>query len=201
MELNIDYVEKLATRFLPLSNWGFVESVRTVSTLIYNSQWCRLRFDIDIDWHNKYLIVSYGRLHAVDDGGIMKWRGEDCYCWQPNNIYLRLILQFLDGLTPEDASKASLEPLKLFKDFETSLLTSHPEINSIELVVMRQAMIWEHYGMHFFELFDLRHPDLWDDYIDFLKKYFRLEDEELDASLARQGQKRTSPDIPPYRWC
>ena len=39
------------------------------------------------------------------------------------------------------------------------------------LACLQQAMIWEHYEQRFFELFDLRRPDLWDDYIGFLKEY------------------------------
>ena len=205
IDLNIDYIETLATRFLPLDTWGFTEDVRTESMLIYNSQWCRLRFYIHIDTHHysqsKYLFISYGRLHAVDDKSSMKWEGEECYCWIDNTGEFRVFLQYLDGLTPKEAYNTSQKPLMLSKDFEVSVLTSHPEINPTEFEFIRHAMIWEHYGVRFFELFDLRHPDFWGDYISFLKEYYRLNDEELDANLARRGQKRTPHDIPSYRRC
>jgi hypothetical protein len=201
VDLNIDYVEDLATRFLPLETWGFVESTRTESLLIYNSQWCRFRFHIHTDWHSKYLILTYGRLHAVDDTSTMKWKGEECYCWLDPSRNLTIFLQFLDGLTPAEAYSTSQEPLMLSKNFETSLLASHPGINSLELECIKHAMIWEHYGLHFFEVFDLRRSDLWDKYISFLKEYFHLYYEKLDANLARQGQTRTPHDIPPYRRC
>src|SRR5688572_24302672 len=110
IDLNIDYVEKFATRFLLLDTRGFVKSVRTESMLIYNSQWCRLRFYIHIDRHSKYLIISYGRLHAIDDKSVMKWKGEDCSCWHDAGAF-RILLQYLDGLTPEEAYKTRLESL------------------------------------------------------------------------------------------
>jgi len=201
IDLNIDYVENLATHFLPLETWGFVESSRTVSMLIYNSQFCRLRLDIVVDWHSKYFIISYGRLHALDDQSVMKWKGEDCYCWLAPTGDFRRLLQFLDGLTPEDAYKTSQKPLMLSKDWESSVKTTHPDINSLELECLRHAMIWEYYGLHFFQVFDLRHPDLWDGYLSFLKEYYRLHDEKLDANLARREQTRTPPDLPPYRRC
>ncbi|MBK9925493.1 MAG: hypothetical protein IPP66_09395 [Anaerolineales bacterium] len=201
MDLNIDYVESLAKRLLPLETWGFVESARTDSFLIYNSQWCRLRFNINVDHHNKSLFISYGRLHAADDKATIKWMGEDYFCWINESRESRILLQFLDGLTSEEAYKTSRERLKLYKDFEASVSASHQEINSVELQFMRHAMVWEHYGLRFFELFDLRRPDLWDDFINFLKEYFRLYYEKLDINLQKQGQKRTHHEIPPYRRC
>jgi hypothetical protein len=42
---------------------------------------------------------------------------------------------------------------------------------------------------------------LWEEYINFLKEYYHLYDEELDAGFARKGLKRTPPDIPPHRRC
>ena len=205
MALNIDYVESLAKQFLPLDAWGFVESTRTDSLLIYNSQWCRLRFHIHVDIHHQspteILFIGYGRLHAADDKATMKWLGEDHYCWVNNTHELNILLQFLDGLTPKEACKKPRKPSKLFKDFETSVSTSHPNINVYELACLQQAMIWEHYEQRFFKLFDLRLPDLWEGYIDFLKEYYRLYYEALDDKLERQGQKRTPHKIPPYRRC
>jgi hypothetical protein len=201
IDLNIDYVENLTTRFLPLETWGFVESVRTEARLIYNSLWCRLRFYIHVDGHSKYLFISYGRLHAVEDKAVMKWKGEDCYCWIDNTRYLRLLLQYLEGLAPEEAHKTPRQPSKFLNDFESVVSAHHPEANSIELEFIRHATIWERYGLRFFELFDLRRPDLWDSFIVFMKEYFRLDDEELDAGFARKGLKRTHPEIPPYRRC
>ena len=201
MDLNIDYVERLATRVLPLDTWGFVESMRTESFLIYNSQWCRLRFNISVDHHNKTLWLGYGRLHALGYGGVMKWMGENCYCWHDEAADLKRALQYLDGLTPEAAYKTRLMPLKLFEDFKASVLANTPNIDSYELNFKRHAMMWDHYGLRFFELFDLRRPDLWNDYLAFLKEFYRLMDEEFDSAFARQGVKRERVELPRYRKC
>lgn len=37
------------------------------------------------------------------------------------------------------------------------------------------ASFWEHYGQRLFELFDLRRPDLWDEYTRFVVEYRRLD--------------------------
>ena len=205
MVLNIDYLESLAKRFLPLDTWGFIESARTDSFLVYNSQWCRLRIGISVDWHHQsateYLSISYGRLHALDNDGIMEWRGERCYCWHNEGSDLKRVLQYLDGLTPEVAYNSRIAPLNLLENFKKSILENNPNIDSNKINYMTHAKIWEYYGMRFFELFDLRRPELWDDYLDFLKEFNWLIDREFDATFSRHGQKRIPPDIPPSRRC
>jgi len=34
--------------------------------------------------------------------------------------------------------------------------------------------IWEHYGKRLFELFDLRQPNLWEQYRGFLKEFYDI---------------------------
>ena len=41
-------------------------------------------------------------------------------------------------------------------------------------VVVLQSAVWKHYGQKLFDLFDLRHPDLWEEYRKFLEEYYKL---------------------------
>ena len=34
--------------------------------------------------------------------------------------------------------------------------------------------IWKHYGNHFFEIFDLRKPDVWEKYQMYIKEFYDL---------------------------
>ncbi len=45
--------------------------------------------------------IYYGRLHAPNEETTMIWNGEECHCWHR----FELALHFLDGRTPEYASK------------------------------------------------------------------------------------------------
>jgi hypothetical protein len=174
MRLDIDTVTSLVSSSLPLSDWGFTESVKTELTVIYNSQWCRIKFLIDRDMTKDYLYVYYGRLHALDNEQVMKWDGESCYCWH-NHLDIRRALEFLDGVSPQNAHKWQRTPLPLFEDYFNSKLTKSID-NIEERSIKLHSKIWEQYGVRFFELFDLRRPDLWNQYLEFLKEYYRLDD-------------------------
>lgn len=200
MKMDFTTLTELIIRFLPLQDWGFTESIRFHSgadfAVIYNSQWCRVKFYIERERFGENLHVYYGRLHALDNALIMKWNGENCYCWHDHHD-LQLALNFLDRVSPQDAYKTRLAPIKLFQDYYDSDLaknaSSGPEEHSIKL----HSLIWKHYGIRFFELFDLQHPDLWHQYIDYLKEFYRLEDKEFNL----KGIKRVPYDPPQYKKC
>jgi hypothetical protein len=172
MRLDIDTVTNLVSSSLPLSDWGFTESVKTDLTVIYNSQWCRIKFLIDRDMTKDYLYVYYGRLHALDNEQVMKWNGESCYCWH-HHLDLRLALEFLDGTSPQIVYKWRRIPLPLFEDYFNSKFAKSIDSNE-ERYLKLHSLIWSRYGLRFFELFDLRRPDLWEQYLGFLKEYYRL---------------------------
>jgi hypothetical protein len=118
--------------------------------------------------------IDYGRLHAPNEDLFMVWNGEGCRCWHSILDPLR----FLDGLTPEAAYKQAKVDNQLplaVRNFRQSkegkrLLKEYSPKSAIVL----QATIWEQYGNRLFELFDLRRPDLWKDYRQFLKEYYGL---------------------------
>jgi hypothetical protein len=57
------------------------------------------------------------------------------------------------------------------------------------------AAIWEQYGMRLFELFDLRRPDLWEQYRTWLRARYIAEGKN------EEEQKKFGIFIPYYRIC
>jgi len=199
MRLNIPTLTALITDSLPLKEWGFLESAKTDLTIIYNSQWCRIKFLIEEDRSKDYLHIYYGRLHALDNEWTMMWNAENCYCWHMHSD-LRLALRYLDSLSAQEAYKAEWTELQLFQDYFNSE-SAKSISNNDERFLKLHSVIWAHYGIRLFELFDLRHPDLWEQYIDFLKEYYRLHDEVRAAVDKCEGIISKPVDPPYYKKC
>jgi hypothetical protein len=187
---------------LPLQSWGFSENARLERdgnlVVIYNSQWCRIMFYVEKERNSELLHVFYGRLHALNNSVLMKWNGEDHYCWC-DYYHFNLALKFLDGYSPEKAFETKRIPLRLIQDyFDSDFAKSIKDL--MELNIKLQSVIWEHYGLRFFELFDLRRPDLWEKYLEFLKEYYRPLEEKLNVGFRQKGLER--PSSPPgYKRC
>ena len=171
-ELKCKEMIELAERFLPLSEFGFQTSevlTEPDARVIYDSEKCRIklfweRWDMYV---GDTIIVDYGRLHALSDNSIMTWNGEEYYCWHHPYKFL----DFLDGLPPLEASQnafprfiSELSKLGLENKYSTQY----------EKQLSMNAAIWQHYGQRLFDLFDLRQPDLWNQYTDFLLQYYQL---------------------------
>ena len=72
--------------------------------IVYESSQCRVRFTWEISTSYRdpeFMRIQYGRLHAPIDKNIVEWNNENYYCWHD----IRLVLLFLDGLTPQEANK------------------------------------------------------------------------------------------------
>jgi hypothetical protein len=179
-----EYMAQLAQRILPLAKWGFEENFRLGKRLIYNSKLCRLK----IVWGNwdymggNCISIYYGRLHAPSEAVTMKWNGEECACWHD----IECVLHFLDGSVPESAESASKmgysHPVKekfLQSEVGKSLTGKRRQP---EWLMQMHAAIWEHYAPHLFEVFDLRCPELWEQYREFLRACYVAEgrSEEID---------------------
>lgn len=172
---------RVAQSFLNLDQWGFKVSYRSTKpgNLIYDSERCRVNFAWG-GWDplvGNSISIYYGRLHAPNEGITMIWNGEECYCWHR----FEPVLHFLDGRPSEYASK---------KMYTHSLIEQYKQIDveqgitgerdQPEWLVRMHAMVWEHYGERFFELFDLRRPDLWEQYRLFLKQIYDIKGRDLD---------------------
>jgi hypothetical protein len=149
-------------------------------TILYQSNQCktiiRCRRDRPYDPLEAY--VYYGRLHAPLDEDIIEWHGEKCHCW--HSLHSGPLLAFLDGLSPTEAEKLTIA--RISRDvFE---LSKGMGWTTAEFLAREQAMIWEHYGQHLFDLFDVSYPNLWEEYVNFLKEYSRIL-QEKDNALER----------------
>jgi hypothetical protein len=175
-ERNIDPIEemnRIAKSFLNLDARGFKESFRSpnLGKIIYDSEWCRLSL-IWGGWDyatGNNVHIRYGRLHAPNEQVTMIWKGEECRCWHDFSH----ALHFLDGRSPFEATKLnyshSITDPFYKEEFRQQFPSSQPE-----WLAQMQATIWQHYGTRLFELFDLRRPDLWEQYRQFLKEFYDI---------------------------
>lgn len=175
-ERNVDPIIemlRLAQGFLDLDTWGFKESYHSVESgvLIYDSEWCR----IDITWggwdylDGNSISIHYGRLHAPNESAKMYWNGEECHAWHR----FEHPLHFLDGRSPADAAKMNYSTPLTNKYYEEEYLNKFPR-RQPEWLMRMHAEVWGHYGRKLFELFDLRRPDLWEQYRGFLKEFYDI---------------------------
>jgi hypothetical protein len=169
----IQEMSRVAQSFLDLAAWGFKESYRSVKSgnLIYDSEWCRVNF-VWAGWDYRggnSISIYYGRLHASNENTTVIWNDEECYCWHR----FEYAIHFLDGRAPVDAVKMNLShPIKnpfYEPEFRKKFQGRQPE-----WLAQMHATIWKHYGKRLFELFDLRRPDLWNQYRQFLKEFYDI---------------------------
>ena len=168
---------------LDMKAWKFVPSVKKFLTpgnleIIYDSEWCRTKFIYSREQPNLPLYdelrVYYGRKHAPDNGDFIDWQGELCWCW--HDIFDTL--WFLDGISPLDAvlyekKKGPLPPVvNEFWDspIGINLRNEFPP----HFTLACQAMLWKHYKQNIFKLFDIREPNLWNQYKKFLEEFHKL---------------------------
>ncbi|MFN8434891.1 MAG: hypothetical protein U0V18_12765 [Anaerolineales bacterium] len=183
-EINLaSTVEKV----IDMNRWGFKLTYSKSSEyangylthkVIYNSEWCRVSFSAyqrknsPPDMYD--LHVRYGRIHAPDESEKMTWHGEECYCWHSTgstHIY------FLEGLSPSETLKHP--NLAIFEEAQSSKYDKiRLELGDFS-PIHRESVIWEYFGLRLFELFDLRRPDIWDKYKDFLNHYYQKSSSSL----------------------
>jgi hypothetical protein len=114
--------------------------------------------------------IYYGRLHALNDMSTMIWNLEECWCWHS----VSKGLHFLDNRTPEYAAK-DLHSHDLIRKYRETVHSKDLRNKHVEWEIRKHAFIWEHYAPQLFELFDLRRPDLWEKYRQFLKEVYDIE--------------------------
>ncbi len=148
---------------------------RSSPYVVFDSEWCRVSFSIDKGrpLERDRLIVRYGRLHAPNDQAVMEWNGEPCRCW---HNYLDAVF-FIDGITPDKKIQMQLDniyPKVIQKYYDSELAGKYREEYRPKSQLYVQKTIWDHYGKVFFEVFDLRRPDLWEEYTQFIKDIHRI---------------------------
>jgi hypothetical protein len=176
-ERNVDPVDemtRIAKSSLNLESRGFKESFRAPKPgkLIYDSEWCR----ISLIWGGwdyaggNTIHIRYGRLHAPSEKTTMIWKNEECHCWHDFDYGLH----FLDRRTPSEAAVLSYSHPVTDPFFEAELRQKFFR-RQPEWLAQMHLTIWQHYGIRLFELFDLRQPDLWEQYRQFLKEVYDIE--------------------------
>lgn len=173
---------RVAETFLPLKRWGFKQGAflaLNIARVIYDSEWCRIMFlwNGSPYFSTESVGIYYGRLHAPNDNFIMTWKGERRTCWQRVDDSLN----FLDGLSPQEAANQTLmhglSP-RIIGDFMR--LDFVKDMPLTEWEARLHSAIWEHYGQKLFELFDLRHPELWEKYTQFVREFHKVLDLDHD---------------------
>ena len=174
-------IVSLVEGHLDLNKWNFRLSYRDFSKqsyqkVIYDSPCCRLSISFSRQRTPKYdeLSISYGRLHAPNETALMTWQDQECRCWHSslNHLY------FLDGLSPKEiiekdnAHNYLPDVVEKFGNSDIGKKLREEYLPKYNIVL--EATIWGYYKQRLFDLFDLRHPELWDEYRQFLKEYYGL---------------------------
>jgi hypothetical protein len=175
-ERNVDPIQemmRIAQNFMDLNSWGFKESYRSAKSgiLIYDSEWCRVNF-LWGGWDylgGNSISVFYGRLHAPNEKSTMICDDEECHCWHG----FEHALHFLDGRTPPDAAKMDLAHSLTDPFYEIEFRQKFRR-RQPEWLAQMNTVVWQHYGKRFFNLFDLRQPQLWEQYRKFLKEMYDI---------------------------
>lgn len=182
--------------YLNLTQRGFRLSYLATESVkvIFNSEQCRVKIRL---YHpgpsprDDELYFSYGRLHAPDVYPYMTWNGEECECWHDIRF---LCLFFLEGYSPHEV-KSNFDSVPFVRKYEQSEEGSRLRRDEpVEFGFRLQSLIWERYGKRLFELFDLRHPELWEQYRAWLKARYIAEGRN-EAEDEKKGF------IPYYRVC
>lgn len=186
------YVYKVAHEYLPLREWDFHESYRNEKLLIFDSEFCRIKllsyWDSNNQWSGAYEVsIYYGKLHAPDrDMFIQHENGEKAACWlEPSWNY---VLEYISYAFPERQ-----RPLRrdIFKEF---LLKKKEFPSRIHWRLAIESEVWKYYIPELFYLFDIRRPELWEQYRAWLKARYIAEGRKEEED-ERQGL------IPYYRVC
>jgi len=174
------------TQYLDFKRWGFDyeifhsgSSFSFSSAIIFQSEFCKVRVWTfrDIRDNEAEIYYAYGRLHAPNEKHTIKfdkWGGREYTCWH-DHLNLYLVLGFLDGLSAEEVAKRE------FPYFPDVLLKFNEEAigwGRQERFARQQNTIWNQYGQRLFGFYDLRTPNMWNQYIDFVKDFRSLKEKK-----------------------
>ena len=180
-ETKLQECHKILAGYFNFEDWGFHQSFiqpERYPIFVYDSEWCRIKFAFDSsgDQHDRstHLNVYYGRLHAPGGDSFMLWNGEKCWCWHRVDY----ALNFLDGLSPEAAIKVQYSPKIIEQYRQSDLAKELSAISQAEWMAGMETEIWKHYGQRLFELFDLRRPELWEQYSGFIQEFHKIKKSE-----------------------
>lgn len=181
--------------YLDFKRWGFEliyagDFPQYLPFIIYQSRQCKIKFTYarGREYESPKIHIDYGRSHSLLDQRLMMWNGEKRRCWHE----VEHVISFLDGFSPTNANESNFPIPSIVHDFYE--FHGGKGLEQKEYIVRKNAYIWEHYGQRLFDVFDLRHPELWSEYEKFLKEYY--------IYVYKQNKVSEIPgDIPPYKVC
>ena len=181
--------ESLIAQHIDLKRWGFQKAYEERTTIIYDSEWCRIRLfnGFFTMWGElEESRIEYGRLDAPNEGIKKVVNGREYRCWHFVYYYA---LDFLDGSSPQEANERTSKSSKLLSDFYIAekgkeIYNDKTTADAIKKIRLHN-LIWGYYGQRIFELFNLRRSDLWDEYKQYLKEVQKIRDE----NSRRKGRK------------
>ena len=163
--------------------WGFNKNILYPNndqrgTVIYDSDFCRIKFVLESsDYFPEHdTKIFYGRLHAPDNEQTMTWNDKFCRCWHQNT---RLTLAFLEGVSPQLLAKGMGE---FWRDLVEKLNVNYPSSDKVEYPLRLHSKIWEHYKEKIFSVFDLRNPELWEEFSNYSNEYNEAFNKKLGFS-------------------
>ncbi len=194
-----ELIERIQS-YLPLAKWGFSLSYVSVDSnkVIFDSESTRFKVSL---YGGRYpmrseeeLSIDYGRLHAPNTYPYMEWNGEKCHCWHLSHYLLAF---FLEGYLPSEVVGKSWSFVPLVGQYwqsreGTQLRRDEPAKFGFNI----ESLIWERYGQRLFDLFDLRRPDLWNEYRNFLEKFYTHKNWQPYSKT-----KGMPPALPPWKIC
>ena len=163
-ELQCQEMINLAEQFLPLSRWGFQKNeaqTKPHAKVIYESDCCRVQL-VWGGWDpytGNTMSIYYGRDRTTIDKSVVDLNGEVYYPWYD----IRTVLNFLDGMSPEEAVKQLYlhgQSPYIPEQFKQSDLGKSLSSYQPEWVIRMHSAIWHHYGQHLFDIFDSRKSEL-----------------------------------------
>jgi hypothetical protein len=174
--LATDNLDNFVLRYLDYPSNGFKKTFQSEQRgkphIVVDSEWCRVSFRLDIDQFPKddTLKIRYRRLHAPYDQSVMKWQGKSCFCW--HRVFHAVY--YIDGLSPDEVIEN--EDQGKFPQIINKFLKSQKGKKYLETYypifqIASHSLLWAKYGKRLFEIFDLRRPELWDKYSQFIKEY------------------------------
>jgi hypothetical protein len=174
-------ITEMVNKNLSPEEWGFSQNPRFPNnnqkgTVIYNSDFCRIKFVLESsDYFPQHdTRIFYGRLHAPDNEPSMMWNGKNCRCWHP--MIVGVTIPFIEGISPQHLAQNGSE---ICRSLVETLNVHHPSSDMVEYPLRLHAKIWERYKEKLFYIFDLRNPELWEEY----SKYSNEYNEEFDKRL------------------
>ena len=188
-------------KFLVFKRWGFNIAYMELQpnyVVVYNSTRCRIRCYLSVDKRDgEFIGISYGRSHAPNDSLYLDWQGEKQIAW--HQFVIGYIGPFLDGIPPQEMAKTEKEQRYRYKSIAGELFEKSGEsdmLKGTEWAMGFEGSVLNYYGDRLINLFDMRHPEYWEDYRCYLRGLY----DELNKDSKQKEIYDNQPEWMPQPW-